>query len=452
MLVSRYFLCRSAKPIFVFYKVDRRPRTENGKVFQGRKTMVSIDFARLKKVADEVDALQGGQELGRFTPERMPVINLPPAPLPGSAFRAAVSPDCTYRLISAALKEAKKTLLVYVYEIHAAYMVALVTEAHARGTKIRLMYDRGGTHADERDVIEALAEPGFEIKTAPSSGGRSVFTVCHQKFVVIDGKTVVVESANWAETSIPLIEEGDPFKKGNREWMLRIDDDAIAKFFTSVFDADWNIVDLGVPGGLVADEQDEVAGLMVPAELVGKPQKTFDIHEFGGVADVMPIISPVNYFEEVSKLLDAATQSIILQQQYVLAGDKVDDLLQIVAAKKDAGVEVRIMASATFPKNWNLTVETLDAVGLKDNLKALNLKFFTHLHNKGVIVDRTHVAVSSTNWSANSITKAREAGVLLTSKDLAGYYASVFDEDWQEGIAADDVRKRLLDVGRGDIV
>jgi cardiolipin synthase A/B len=69
-----------------------------------------------------------------------------------------------------------------------------------------------------------------------------------------------------------------------------------------------------------------------------------------------------------------------------------------------------------------------------------------------VIVDRTHVAVSSTNWSANSITKAREAGVLLTSKDLAGYYASVFDEDWQEGIAADDVRKRLLDVGRGDIV
>jgi len=414
--------------------------------------MVNIDFARLKKVADEVDVLQGGQELGTFRPERMPVIDLPAAPFSGSSFHAAVSPDCTYRLLSAALKEARHTLLVYVYEIHADYLVELVTDAHARGTKVRLMYDRGGTHPEQREVLEGLATAGLEVKTAPSSGGRSVFTVCHQKFVVIDGKTVVVESANWAATSIPLIEEGDPFKKGNREWMLRIDDGQIAKFFTSLFDADWNIEDLGVPGGLVADELEDLTGLMVPAELVATPQKTFDIHAFGGAAEVMPIISPINYFEEVSKLLDAATESIILQQQYVLAGNRVDDLLQILAAKKDAGVEVRIMASATFPKNWNLTVETLDAVGLKDNLKALNLKFFTHLHNKGVIVDRKHVAVSSTNWSANSITKAREAGVLLTSKDLAEYYASVFDEDWQEGIAADDVKKRLLDVGTGAIV
>jgi len=105
-----------------------------------------------------------------------------------SGFRAAVSPDCTYRLISAALQEAKKTLLVYVYEIHADYMVELVKQAHARGAKVRLMYDRGGTHAEERDVLEALAKPHFEIKTSPSSGGRGVFTVCHQKFVVIDGK------------------------------------------------------------------------------------------------------------------------------------------------------------------------------------------------------------------------------------------------------------------------
>lgn len=415
--------------------------------------MAQLDFARLQDIAKKVEALQQGQFIGKFRPERIPQIAFPTAPLSCSAFEAAVSPDCTYRLISAALEEAKHTLLVYVYEIHAEYLVDLVKQAHAKGAKVRLMYDHGGTHAEERDVLDALEEDGFEIKPAPSFGGRGVFTVCHQKFVVIDGKTVVVESANWAETSIPLVEDGDPFKKGNREWMLRMDDAQIAKFFTSVFDADWNIPDLGEAGGLVsADEDDVTASLMVPAELVGRPQKTFDIDKFNGATSVMPIFSPDNYFDVISALLENAKTSIILQQQYVLAGDKVDDLLQIVAERREKGVDVRIMASATFPKNWNLTVETLDAVGLKDCLKALNLKFFTHLHNKGVIVDRTHVAVSSTNWSANSITKAREAGVLLTSPHLAGYYAGVFDEDWNEGIAADDVKKRLLEVGGGEIV
>jgi phosphatidylserine/phosphatidylglycerophosphate/cardiolipin synthase-like enzyme len=415
--------------------------------------MVNIDFARLKKVADQVDALQQGQLLGKFRPDRIPKIKFPTVPLNCSAFEAGVSPDCTYRLISAALEETRDTLLVYVYEIHAEYMVDLVKQAHAKGAKVRLMYDRGGTHADEREVLEALDGKGFEVKPSPSSGGRGVFTVCHQKFVVIDGKTVVVESANWAETSIPLIEEGDPFKKGNREWMLRMDDAEIAKFFTSVFDADWDIPDLGDPDALVSVDEDDVVGsLMVPAELVARPKKIFNLDKYNGATAVMPIFSPDNYFDVVSECLENAKESIVLQQQYVLAGDKVDDLLQIVAERREKGVDVRIMASATFPKNWNLTVETLDAVGLKDCLKALNLKFFTHLHNKGVIVDRTHVAVSSTNWSANSITKAREAGVLLTSEHLAGYYAGVFDEDWDEGIAADDVKKKLLEVGGGEII
>src|SRR5690348_14812063 len=113
--------------------------------------MPKIDFARLKKVADQVDALQQGQQLGKFRPNRIPPINLPAAPLRCSSFQAGVSPDCTYRLISAALEEAEETLLVYVYEIHADYMVDLVKQAHGKGVKIRLMYDKGGTHAEQRD-------------------------------------------------------------------------------------------------------------------------------------------------------------------------------------------------------------------------------------------------------------------------------------------------------------
>ena len=405
-----------------------------------------IDFARLKRIADEVDQLQAAQGLGKFDPGRQPNIVFPTQPWLCTALDAAVSPDCSYRLIEAAINESQSKLLVYVYEISADYLIDLLTKAKERGVGIRLMYDAGGTRKDAQETLQGL---GFPVKPAPSSGGRSVFTVCHQKFVVVDDRTVVVESANWAATSVPQIEAGDPFKKGNREWLVRIDQADAATFFTQVFDKDWDIPDLGAAAGLLARPEPTTDSVFLPAELVGTPQKTFDIHRNPSAnrVPVSPVLSPINYFDAVADLLESAKSSIDIQQQYILAGDKVNDLLEIVDRKRTQdGVEVRIIVSAAFPKNWRATVDTLDAANLKDCLKALSLKFFTHCHNKGVIVDRKTVIVSSTNWSANSITKAREAGVIMPNADMASYYAGVFDEDWKEGIAADDVRKRLVEV------
>ena len=402
----------------------------------------------MAQIAAEVSAIQGAQALGTFRPERMPQIDIPAKPFRVTKLTCAVSPDCSYRLLSEVLNSARRTLLIYVYEIAADYLIELVSKAHGRGVQVKMMYDHGGTHAADREVLEALP---ISLKPAPSFGGRGVFTVCHQKFVVADGKTVVVESANWAKTSIPLIEEGDPYKKGNREWLVQIDDSDVADFFTGLFDADWNIPDLGEAQGLVAAPIEQ-PGLLVPAELAAMPKKTFDLFPYSQPVDLTPVISPVNYFDAIAALLDTAKTSIDLQQQYIIAGDKVDDLLEIVAKKRDKGCTIRIIVSPTFPKAWNSTVDTLDAVGLKDCLKALNLRYFTHCHNKGVIVDRNSVVVSSTNWSANSVTKAREAGLIIGSSDVAEYYAKVFDEDWSEGIDAADVKKRLVDIGTGEII
>jgi cardiolipin synthase len=410
--------------------------------------MANIDRVRLAQIAAEVSAIQSAQALGTFRPGRMPQIDIPANPFRATKLTSAVSPDCSYRLLSEVLSSAQRTLLVYVYEITADYLIDLVSKAHRRGVEVKMMYDHSGTHAADREVLEALP---ISHRPAPSWGGRGVFTVCHQKFVVADGKTVVVESANWAKTSIPEIDDGDPYKKGNREWLVRIDDRDVADFFTELFDGDWNIPDLGAAQGLVAAPIEQL-GLMVPAELAAKPKKTFDLFPYSQPVDLTPVISPVNYFEAVATLLDTAKTSIDLEQQYITAGDKVDDLLEIVANKRDKGCTIRIIVSPAFPKAWNVTVDTLDAVGLKDCLKALNLRYFTHCHNKGVIVDRENVVVSSTNWSANSITKAREAGLIIGSADVAEYYAKVFDEDWSEGIDADDVKKKLVDIGTDEII
>lgn len=177
----------------------------------------------------------------------------------------------------------------------------------------------------------------------------------------------------------------------------------------------------------------------VPAMLVKAPDTVFDIDQFDlqPAVAITPVISPDNYYDEVKKLIESAQSSIYIQQQYILAGDGVNDLLEVVEKRRAAGVEVRIIISPAFRKvgkkdNWEISRDTLDGFGLKDCLRALNLEYFTHCHNKGVIVDRKKVVVSSTNWSSNSIQRGREAGVLIDSGEIAEYYAKVFDLDWTE--------------------
>jgi hypothetical protein len=110
---------------------------------------------------------------------------------------------------------------------------------------------------------------------------------------------------------------------------------------------------------------------------------------------------------------------------------------RFVEQRRQAGAVVRIIVSPAFRKvgakdNWEISRDTLDAFGLVDCLRALSLDYFTHCHNKGVLIDRKIAVVSSTNWSKNSIEAARETGFLIESKSAAGYYSQVFDLDWSE--------------------
>lgn len=90
--------------------------------------------------------------------------------------------------------------------------------------------------------------------------------------------------------------------------------------------------------------------------------------------------------------------------------------------------------------------------GLLGSLKAVNTNSFTHFHNKGVIVDDQAVFVSSTNWSISSITRAREAGVLVRSARVTDYYRDVFLLDWHEGLRPEYVDEAVTGFAGADAV
>ena len=78
-----------------------------------------------------------------------------------------------------------------------------------------------------------------------------------------------------------------------------------------------------------------------------------------------------------------------------------------------------------FNNQWNRT-DGYDATAI---LMA-PAERITKLHNKGVIVDGESVLISSINWNSNAILRNREMGIVIHNDQLADWYLSSFEEDW----------------------
>jgi phosphatidylserine/phosphatidylglycerophosphate/cardiolipin synthase-like enzyme len=404
-----------------------------------------VNLADLQAVVDaNADEQQG--IYGVFDHARVPHLSIPSFESVKN-ISAAVSPDCSYRLVRDAVNAAEHTLDLYIYNVSAEHLLDLLRDAKERGVDIRIMYDAMDTRGGEKDKLRAL---GVALKEAPSTGRRQVFTVCHQKFAVIDNRILLLGSANWASTSIPKVTVPGKFQKGNREWLVCIGNDAVAGWFARLFQADWDIVALAGPqGAMVLPQLPVVESLEMRMAAVTIPDEVFDIASpvLSAGVRVIPILSPDNYFTLVRNLIRNAQTSIDLEQQYIVAGGpKTQGLLEDLSSRKGE-VEIRILVSPAFDKNWKKSVETLTAAGLLDCLRAINLNSFTHLHNKGVLVDRKFTVITSTNMSENSITQAREAGVLIESEEIGSYYTRVLDVDWASGIDPEHVLQHLATIG-----
>ncbi|HEX2282700.1 MAG TPA: phosphatidylserine/phosphatidylglycerophosphate/cardiolipin synthase family protein [Thermomicrobiales bacterium] len=369
---------------------------------------------------------------------------------------AAVSPESSYRLVKETVDAAREDLRLYIYHVEADYLIELLRDAEARGVRVRIMCEASQNNEDEQQRLRDL---GAEVKTAPSTRDRPAFSLCHQKFAVIDGKTLLLGSANWGDNGVPLLTEPGAFFPGYREWFVRIDNESLADWFTGLFDADWDVPVQEVPPGVV-EEALARAPVLVPVVAGAVPEKLFDIQrvELDEPVRVTPIISPDNYLTRTKQLIEEATSSIDIQQQYikfrVADTPQLGELLAALERRKDE-LTIRILLSARFPESWEDSLASLAQFNLIDRVKAMNSEFFAHLHNKGLIFDRRKVIVTSTNWSQNSIALAREAGVLIESPEIAEYYAEVFDFDWEIARNPSDVRldiENLMALAAADTV
>jgi phosphatidylserine/phosphatidylglycerophosphate/cardiolipin synthase-like enzyme len=63
------------------------------------------------------------------------------------------------------------------------------------------------------------------------------------------------------------------------------------------------------------------------------------------------------------------------------------------------------------------------------NFRYLSARHFVHCHNKLIVVDEENVLLGS--QSTTGLASNREASLLVEHAGIAGYFAGIFDSDWQ---------------------
>lgn len=376
---------------------------------------------------------------------------------------ATSSPDNNFSALVNRFNQAKREILVSVYQFTNERILEALLAATERGVRVELFVEGSpvaGLKDRSRWIYWRMSRAGGRVLFLGSrakEGIRKRYRYDHSKYAIVDGEWVVIGSENYGFTGHP------PFKGyGNRGWEVHVRSKSFAKELRAVWDADTSRGHLDVIG--IDDRLTDKYGGKPFKKQSFKPPRSkaptllpyqapvAPLH-FRGDFEAQLVLSPDNSLSETDALLGriakAKRRLIILQNsirtRWGRGKKKVRSmLLDAVVAAARRGVETRVLVDGKgyqlgpdAPDGNDDTVRYLNALagseGLDLRAKVVDLDSLglAKIHAKGVIVDDEWVFVGSQNWSENSFRANREVGVLLHSPEVANYYLKLFWRDWR---------------------
>ena len=322
-----------------------------------------------------------------------------------------VGPDAAYKVIQSSLAKCSDSFYLEVYTLSSEPLVNSLIDASDRGVDVQvsLSHDRVNIYEDNytEEAAYRLNQAGVLVTWCSSS-----FAYTHAKFWIVDHEVAFVYTGNWAPSSIPQYEGA----RTNRELGYAFNDTAIASYYEGIF------FDDQVIGNPYAGTEPHL-GVLQANETGGTYTHPFD-EPFTTVEymEVTPIFSPDNSYSLLKSLIDNATTTLDISQQYI----NFDcELLYDTIAAAQRGVTVRVLIPEPGSASQNVT-ETL----LSNNVQVRFFDGLGHNHNKYASADGEVTVVSSINWSNNSVENNRESGAVVKNTNVADYFKEVFDYDW----------------------
>ena len=287
------------------------------------------------------------------------------------------------------------------------------------------------TELDQGDAIRILEKSPIPLIDDTMDGSKGS-GLMHHKFMVIDGQTVVLGSANWTLSGV----HGDfanPESRGNANALLTIKSSELAALFTEEFNLMWG-------GDSAVHSGDSLFGLQKP----WRSPQTVDIPG----AQVTVQFSPVSKSESWSKSVNGLIGKTLSQAQdsvalalFVFSDQGISDRL---AQTAQTGVSVQALIDANFI--YRSYSEALDMLGTA--IPDRHCKFEANnrlwpqpisqvgiptlpegdkLHHKFALIDNHTVMLGSHNWSAAANHNNDEDFLIIRNPTVAAHFRREFE-------------------------
>lgn len=294
--------------------------------------------------------------------------------------------------------------------------------------------DRNGqitaAELDQADAIRIFEKGQVPLidDTADGSKGSGLM---HHKFMVVDGRTVLLGSANWTLSGI----HGDfanEESRGNANALLKFNSPELAAVLEDEFKLMW--------GDGPKGKQDSLFGLQKPPRSprpVNLSGSQITI-QFSPVSESQPWSQSVNGL--IAQTLTQATSSIDLAL-FVFSDQGISDRL---AQKSQAGITVQALVDRNFI--YRSYSEALDMLGTaipdhRCQYEAHNrpwsqpiapvgipaLPEGDKLHHKFALIDNHTVIIGSHNWSAAANHNNDENLIVIRNPTVAAHFRREFD-------------------------
>lgn len=415
------------------------------------------DLIRLARGPESAEAMLAGHARAAPAIRYSPPAGVTLRPSTGTMRVVAhVSPDAGWRQLAAFLGQARRRLVVGMYDCGAPHIVqALEAVGQQAGfRKLTLVMQKGasvggGTKADDLDdaeVVEmlgaALADRFEHAWVRIGSVNGWVAWSYHIKLAVRDERAFWLSSGNWQSSNQPA---ADPLgeqpadrqwlDRYNRDWHVVIEHAGLARRLAAFLKHDF-ANNVGMEREMV-DELPDLPDLLV-AERLLEPDpalhattwRYFPPLDETRRFTVRPLLTPDNYHRYVLQMVRGAREELLIQNQTFNAPQPADgplrELLDAVIARQRAGVRVRIIFRLLLPSRARQVLEELKDYGVD----LADVKVQANCHTKGIMVDRRQVLIGSQNWSRTGVSVNRDASLLFDDAPLARYFARIFDHDW----------------------
>lgn len=371
------------------------------------------------------------------------------------------SPDSGFPNLRRFLSRTQNRITATMYEFEAEHISEAIKDAiRPAGRRLKMVTQKNGEMVTSiRELKDALGNRfdhvWASVGNATSNDTNLLFPKAyHIKVAVRDGEEFWLSSGNWKSSGQPDIDPAGndstawtPLRSKNREWHAVIKNESLAKQFEDYINYDFSEAHR-VP--LPEAVEMELPDIFVPEYTSNDIQTEAPAHYFDPLViprplRIQPLLSPDNYIEYLTGMIEEAERTIYVQNQsFNLLAFEEDDgagnneraFYDLFALLKDrqATHEVKIIFrdSREFGNEaWESQKKLLSRLkdfGFDTNR---NVKLQKGCHTKGVIVDSEKVLIGSHNLTNQGALFNRDASLLVYDAEVARYYQAIFLFDWE---------------------